>query len=140
MKFLSLFAFLAGFLLFSAPPADAQIVYFEGKLNHMRKAAKQQNKPYVIYFMQPSCGASLKVERNVLNDPAISETLKSSALIFQSNVKKKSGLGAEMRIKGTPTMIFFDSQGNETGRHGGVISQQQLLDQLRKAERASGSR
>ena len=60
-------------------------------------------------------------------DKTIAEA-KLSVLVESIDVDSSSDLPPKYKVRGVPTLIFIDSEGNEISRKVGSVSKQELVD------------
>lgn len=85
-------------------------------LEQKRVAAKQAKKPVVLEFYAAWCADCRQIDKEVFADPLIQEHLKSFMLLrvdITRPDKAVKQLMAKFRVLGTPTIIFYDRNGQQ---------------------------
>jgi thioredoxin-related protein len=75
------------------------------------KKAKAEDKPMVLYFYSNYCGYCDLMEKEVLADKEISNTIKKSLVFLGINVDKQSDLAGKYNIRGYPTTWLLEPSG-----------------------------
>ncbi|MCB2225555.1 MAG: thioredoxin family protein [Desulfarculaceae bacterium] len=81
--------------------------------------AQAQKKPVAVFFTADWCNPCRKLKAETLPDPEV-QTLLANFLPVKVDVTSDPGPEAQnymrqMRVRGVPTMLFLDAQGNEIG-------------------------
>lgn len=100
--------------------------------------ARELGKPAVQDFYADWCGACVELDEKTWIDPAIIEESKRFVNVKMDFTKgggdfQKEAL-ARYQVKGMPTVIFYDSQGNEATRFVGFKSPDQVLKIMQSIE------
>src|SRR5690606_1516020 len=80
-------------------------------------SAIQGAKPTLVYFTADWCIACHTIERSVLTDETLGRELGNLHLVkadLTQFTDANRELMSQLRVAGPPTMIFFDSSGQET--------------------------
>lgn len=99
----------------------------------LQAAVAEAGKPSLVYFTADWCVSCRVIERSVLNDPQVAESLKDTNLIsvdLSDMTSDKQQLMKDSNVIGPPTMLFFDRKGTELPsiRMVGEISARSLID------------
>jgi thioredoxin-related protein len=99
--------------------------------NDALKAAKQENKPVVLYFYSNSCYYCRLMDKNTLGDKDVAARLKKDFVFFRINTDKSSDLALFYQVRGTPLSWFLESTGRPIQQIPGYVEKadyQTLLD------------
>lgn len=99
----------------------------------LQAAVAEAGKPSLVYFTADWCVSCRVIERSVLNDPQVAESLKDTNLVsvdLSDMTSDKQQLMKDSNVIGPPTMLFFDRKGAELPsiRMVGEISARSLID------------
>lgn len=89
--------------------------------------AIQQGKPTIAEFGSDSCHTCQEMSK-VLNQ--LEQDYGKQLSVAHVNIVKEPDYAKQYRIMLMPTQVFFDAKGQETGRHMGAFTQQEILDAL----------
>jgi thioredoxin 1 len=92
------------------------------------KNALQSGRPVLVDFGSNSC-VPCRQMRPILRE--ISEEFSGKATVLIIDVNKHNQLASEYRIQLIPTLIFFNSKGQEVYRHTGTSDKDTLVKKLR---------
>jgi uncharacterized protein len=109
------------FLFMAARPLVAEETYENGL-----KRGKAENKHMVIYFFSKYCPYCTKMDKEVLVDKEVDQTLKKDFVFLKVDVDKKPGIAQKFAIRGYPTLTFLDPAGNDLGQIPGYIPKSDL--------------
>ncbi|UJS26360.1 thioredoxin family protein [Thiothrix winogradskyi] len=95
--------------------------------NDLVVQALQRGKPTLAEFGSDTC-ATCKKMAVVLHQ--LEQDYGDRLTVAHVNIIKQPDYITKYRIALMPTQIFFDANGNETGRHMGALTPQEILDKL----------
>ncbi|PYG61167.1 protein-disulfide reductase DsbD [Rhizobium sp. UGM030330-04] len=107
----------------------------------LKAAVADAGKPSLVYFTADWCVSCRVIERSVLSDPQVAESLKDTNLIsvdLSDMTSDKQQLMKDSNVIGPPTMLFFDRKGTELPsiRMVGEISVRSLIDAAAQTQQA----
>ncbi|WP_312358418.1 protein-disulfide reductase DsbD [Agrobacterium sp.] len=107
----------------------------------LKAAVAEAGKPSLIYFTADWCVSCRVIERSVLSDPQVAESLKDTNLVsvdLSDMTPDKQQLMKDSNVIGPPTMLFFDRKGAELPsiRMVGEISARSLIDAAAQTQQA----
>ncbi len=86
------------------------------------KAAKQENKPLLLYFFSRSCGYCTLMDKDTLADRGIAALLKRDFVFLRIDTDKSSDLAMLYGIRGTPWSWILDPSGKRIGQVPGYVA------------------
>jgi thioredoxin-related protein len=95
-------------------------VFADPYADGLRKA-KAEDKPMVLYFYSNYCGYCDRMEKEVLADKDVSNTIKTSLVFLRINVDKQSDLAYKYNIRGYPTTWLLEPSGKRIVQVPGYI-------------------
>ena len=132
---------LIGFiLLFSAPTwaetRDPANYFFQPKFGDLqadlREARKQGKKGIFLFFELDSCPFCERMKATILNQPDVQDAYRAQFLVypidvngdaeiidFQGKQTTEKAFAFALRVRATPTLLFFDLDGKLVARHTG---------------------
>ena len=110
--------------------------------NELRTAVSEAGKPSLVYFTADWCVSCRVIERSVLADPQVAQSLADTNLVsvdISDLTPEKQQLMKDNNVIGPPTMLFFDRSGTElsSARMVGEISVRSVIDAARQTQQAS---
>jgi thiol:disulfide interchange protein DsbD len=107
----------------------------------LKAAVAEAGKPSLVYFTADWCVSCRVIERSVLSDPQVAESLKDTNLVsvdLSDMTSDKQQLMKDSNVIGPPTMLFFDKKGTELPsiRMVGEISARSLIDAAAQTHQA----
>lgn len=149
---------LALALILAALPARANEIpewFTESFLDVREDAAEaaKQGKRLMLYFWLEGCPYCERMEKVTFRDPQIVARMRRELVAVAINVRgdreviwtdgtklTEKTLTSHLKIRGTPTLVFFDEKGAVTARTTGYVDPAQLgttLDRARAPRSAS---
>ena len=92
--------------------------------------AGSEDKPVMIDFYTDWCGWCKKLERETYTDTRVQEALSSFVLVKLNGDREGRKLAANMGVRGYPTLVFLNPQGQEIGRIPGFMGPEPFLEEL----------
>ncbi len=129
-NFLFIFFFSASILSASAQ----HIEHFEGTPEELFKYAKKKKKPIIIDFYTSWCGYCKKLDKTTFIDPEVVKQVNKDFIMYKLDAESANGrpLAQDNQITGYPCIIFYDKNGNVTGRINGYVGAPKFLVYLAK--------
>lgn len=89
--------------------------------------ALQQGKPTIAEFGADTCRTCQEMAK-VLQQ--LEQNYGEQLSVAHVNIVKEPDYASKYRIMLMPTQVFYDAKGQETGRHMGALTQQEILEAL----------
>ncbi|NTE54467.1 protein-disulfide reductase DsbD [Agrobacterium tumefaciens] len=107
----------------------------------LKAAVADAGKPSLVYFTADWCVSCRVIERSVLSNPQVAESLRDTNLVsidLSDMTSDKQQLMKDSNVIGPPTMLFFDRKGTELPsiRMVGEISARSLIDAAAQTQQA----
>ena len=101
--------------------------------------AQAGGEPAIVDFWATWCAACIELDHKTWSDPAVYEEAQRFALIKmdgtnRSEFKTESDRRYQVPAGARPTVIFFDSQGNEARRFTGFKGPEEVLEIMRSVQ------
>lgn len=114
---------LAVFLCFAVCGAvtDAYAVSWGYDLDSALKSAKQRGVPVMADFYTDWCGWCKKLDKDTYTDQKVNE-LSREFICVKVDCEKNRQAASRYSVRGFPTIIFFDPNGNEKKRITGYVN------------------
>ncbi|MFZ4077393.1 MAG: protein-disulfide reductase DsbD [Legionellaceae bacterium] len=123
--------------LFPSEPFNPLMVIVKSPLeaNQAQQDARHAQKPVLLDFYADWCVSCKTMEKTVLTDPAVQNSLTNYVIIkadITQNTPETRALMQQYHIIAPPTLLFFDKEGHEIKekRHLGDIDSETLLHSL----------
>ncbi|MHB1083626.1 MAG: thioredoxin family protein [Thiobacillus sp.] len=132
---------LLAFVLLFASPAwaetrDPASNFFQPKFGDfqadLQEARKQGKKGIFLFFEQDACPFCERMKTTILNQSDVQDAYRAQFLLysidvngntqmtdFQGKALTEKAFAFANRVRATPTMLFFDLDGNMVARHTG---------------------
>lgn len=94
--------------------------------------ATLENKTVMLVFDQDSCYYCDLFKNEVLNDENVQKELNEKYIVAVSDVNQDPQLAGQLRVVGTPTIVFLDSNASEIDRIDGYLPADEFLDVIKE--------
>ena len=133
MKTLVRFIFVLGLIAVFNISYASEVKFTEGTFNEVLSKAKQENKIVMIDFVTDWCKWCIETDNKVYTKPEIYEYANTNQINWKIDAEKGEGidLAKKYNVKGYPTIIFVDADGNEIDRIYGYIFADEFLQKMK---------
>jgi len=104
-------------------------------LSDAEKQARQLKNPILAYFFLRDSDYCQKLEEGVLADKSVVDVAEEFVCV-RIDAAKQADEARKLDVRGAPTILFLDGQGNEMSRVAGLVEKEQLLTKLNEAKRS----
>jgi thioredoxin-like negative regulator of GroEL len=104
-------------------------------LPEAEKKARQLKNPILAYFFLRDSDYCQKMDEGVLADKAV-VAMAEEFVCVRIDASKESEEARTLDVRGTPTILFLDGEGNEMSRIAGLVGKDQFLEKLDEAKRS----
>lgn len=94
--------------------------------------ATLENKTVMLVFDQDSCYYCDIFKNDVLSDENVQKELNEKYIVAVSDVNQEPQLAGQLRVVGTPTIVFLDSNASEINRIDGYLPADEFLDVIKE--------
>ncbi|HUI06713.1 MAG TPA: HEAT repeat domain-containing protein [Verrucomicrobiae bacterium] len=98
-------------------------------LSDAQKQARQLNKPILAYFFLRGSEFCQQLEEGVLADKSVVDAAQEFVCV-RIDAAQQSGEARRLDVRGAPTILVLDGQGNEMERVAGLVEKDKLLAKL----------
>ncbi len=122
------------FILIITKVSSAEDVNFtKGTYQEILDMAKQQNKIVMIDFITDWCKWCVETDRKVYTNGDVSGFANQNQINWKIDAEKGEGidLAKKYGVKGYPTIVFANSDGNEIDRIYGYLPAEQFLQRMK---------
>jgi tetratricopeptide (TPR) repeat protein len=111
-----LFIIPALFLLLGS--SHAQINFINGSLSEVMQKAKAEHKVLMVDVLTDWCKWCVELDNKVYSNPKVAEFANTNQINYKIDAEKDEGVefAKKYKIKGYPTVLFLDGDGNEIDR------------------------
>lgn len=111
-----LFIIPALFLLLGS--SHAQIKFIKGSLSEVEQKAKAEHKVLMVDVLTDWCKWCVELDNKVYSNPKVAEFANANQINYKIDAEKGEGVdfAKKYKIKGYPTVLFLDGDGNEIDR------------------------
>lgn len=85
------------------------------------KRAKKEDKPVILYFFTPYCSYCRAMDKEVLAEKEINNTLKKNIVYLRIDGEKREDLARFYGVRGYPTTTFLEPNGQRVFQIPGYI-------------------
>jgi len=117
--------FIALFLLFSAK--SYAYIRWRSSFGSARAAAKCEKKTLLISVCTDWCPQCKKLKNNVWSDNEIADYINSNMIAIEFDGDNDRDIVSDYNIKGYPTVILLDSDGQEIARKAGYMDAEKFM-------------
>lgn len=136
MKRIILFyvALLMSVSVFAQKSKEPGIHFFQGSWSELLAEAKKAKKGFFVDFFAVWCGPCKMMSSTTFKDEDVGNFVSKNMLAYKLDAEKGEGPGLQnkYRVRAYPTVVFFDSEGNEIGREIGMLDKTGFLQVLEK--------
>jgi len=111
LSFASLCSLLA-MLLVTSPVIAAEVAW-HSDLEEAFEVARETNRPLLLHFWTPDCIPCRRLERNVLNQPRVVETLETQFVPVKINAQEFPQLAARYHVSSVPKDVILNTRDEE---------------------------
>ena len=104
-------------------------------LDEAEKKSKQLKNPVLAYFYLRDSDYCQKLEDGVLADKSVVAAAEEFVCV-RIDAVKDADEAHKLDVRGAPTILFLDGEGNEMSRIAGLVDKDQLLSKLSEAKRS----
>jgi thioredoxin-related protein len=133
MKTFVRFLFVLGIIAVFNISYASEVQFTEGTYADVLAKAKQENKIVMIDFVTDWCKWCIETDKQVYTEPGIYEFANTYQVNWKIDAEKGEGidLAKKYNIKGYPTIVFVDADGNEVDRIYGYIFADEFLQKMK---------
>jgi periplasmic divalent cation tolerance protein len=99
------------------------------------KQARQLKKPILAYFFLRDSEYCQKLEEGLLADKTVVDVAEEFVCV-RIDAAKQGDDARKLDVRGAPTILLLDGEGNEMSRVPGLVEKEQLLAKLEEAKRS----
>ncbi len=106
--------------------------FFDGSFNELQQTAKENNKPYFVYFNAIWCGPCRQVKSNILTNKTLISLSENENLAYSIDVEDFEGIEISQKynVKQLPYFIFFNPDQTVAGTITGYISPDTFIKKM----------
>ncbi|HVM62368.1 MAG TPA: divalent cation tolerance protein CutA [Verrucomicrobiae bacterium] len=104
-------------------------------LDEAEKKSRQLKNPVLAYFFLRDSDYCQKLEDGVLADKSVVAAAEEFVCVRLDAVKDADA-ARKLDVRGAPTILFLDGEGNEMSRVAGLVDKDQFLTKLSEAKRS----
>lgn len=105
-------------LLLLLGSSHAQINFVKGSLSEVMQKAKSEHKLLMVDVLTDWCKWCVELDNKVYSNPKVYEFANANQINYKIDAEKGEGVefAKKYKIKGYPTVLFLDGDGNEIDR------------------------
>ena len=128
-----LFCFLMGMTFIGTQETNAQVNFYLGTLDDMRRSASTQDKYSILYFEADWCAPCKRMQKDVFTDMKVGNLVKKKFLFKKINGEAKPyiDLVQELEVQNYPTTLIFNQNGREVARLVGYYDKDDFMNELK---------
>jgi tetratricopeptide (TPR) repeat protein len=98
--------------------SHAQIKFIKGSLTEVMQKAKAEHKVLMVDVLTDWCKWCVELDNKVYSNPKVAEFANANQINYKMDAEKGEGVefAKKYKIKGYPTVLFLDGDGNEIDR------------------------
>src|SRR6185369_1865073 len=111
-------------------PAEA-LAWQQGNVDSARARALRESRPLVVDFTAAWCGACKELDKATFSEPRVGQELGRFVAVkvdaTNNDDPKVEAMLARFKVVGLPTVVMFDSHGNEAARFNDFVPPEEFL-------------
>lgn len=100
--------------------------------------AKTDKRPLVVDFTAAWCGACKELDKRTFSEPRVGQELGRFVAVrvdaTNNDDPKVEAMLARFKVVGLPTVVLFDSRGNEAARFNDFVSPEEFLKSVQRVD------
>lgn len=127
-----LFCLFIGFIMTNTS-ANAQVNFFLGTMDDLKRNANVQEKYYVLFFEADWCQPCKRMQQDVFTDTQVGNLMDRKFILKKINGEHEAyvGMVQELFVQSYPTTLIFDENGNEVMRLVGYFDKNDFMNELK---------
>jgi len=120
------------FALFALKVSNAQINFSSGSLSDVMSDAKKQNKVLMVDVMTEWCKWCVELDMKVYTNTDVAKFANENQVNYKIDAENGEGIdfAKKYEVKGFPTVLFIDANGNEIDRIFGYVPVKDFLHMM----------
>jgi periplasmic divalent cation tolerance protein len=110
-------------------------IHWVRTLSEAKEKSRQLKNPILAYFCLRDSDYCQKLEEGVLADKSVMAEMEEFVCV-RIDAGKDADDTRQLDVRGAPTILFLDGQGNEMSRVAGLVDKDQLLSKLSDAKQS----
>jgi len=110
-------------------------IHWVRSMSEAKEKARQLKNPILAYVFLRDSDYCQKLEEGVLADKSVLAAAEEFVCV-RIDAGKDADETRQLDVRGAPTILFLDGQGNEMSRVAGLVDKDQLLTKLSDAKRS----
>jgi thioredoxin-related protein len=110
----------------------SQVKFTTGTLGEVMKSAKEQNKILMVDVLTEWCKWCIELDNKVYSREDIGSFANANQINYKIDAEKDEGIefAKKYKVKGYPTILFLDADGNEIDRIYGYVPAKDFLEMM----------
>lgn len=106
------------------------LIKWNNNLDDALKQSQKENKNIFIYFGAEWCGYCKSLEKDTFTNPQLAKKLNNEYICVKVDTDENPDLASKYNVKGLPTLMILDSEGNPIKTIPGFATPEELLAKL----------
>lgn len=106
------------------------LIKWNNNLDDALKQSQKENKNIFIYFGAEWCGYCKSLEKDTFTNPQLAKKLNNEYICVKVDTDENPDLASKYNVKGLPTLMILDSEGNPIKTIPGFATPEELLTKL----------
>mgnify|MGYP001085696504 CR=1 FL=1 len=113
---------------------SAGVNFYKGNWNALKTRARRLRKPFFVDVYTTWCGPCKSMTRNTFSASSVGSYANRNFVAYKLDAEKGEGrnIARRYRVRAYPTILFFDANGNLTGREVGYQNARKFVQTLQK--------
>lgn len=110
----------------------SQVHFQKGSLDDVMQLAKEQKKVLMVDVLTDWCKWCIELDNKVYSRKDVSDFANSYQINYKIDAEKGEGIdfAKKYKVRGYPTILFLDSEGNEIDRIYGYVPAKEFMEMM----------
>jgi thioredoxin-related protein len=127
-------------LVFTPALAQEGVEFYQGDWEGLKQKAQESGKPFFVDFKTSWCGWCKVMNKKTFSHEKVGQYANENYIAYRIDAEKGKGpkLARKYKVRGYPTIVFFNSEGEKVKTVSGYQGPDAFLSLLKRYKDGSG--